>query len=412
MEKQIMKGASTSSTSYSFSWSNLKSHIVEEVGELLREEKFVDVTILCEHHSFRAHKVILSLASPLFASLLKNNLSAEPCISLSDVPLAHLTWILQYVYSGQASIPEEHFDGFMATATLLQITSLCNHKAEPATELKAALPLKRPAQSEGVSRPRNIRFSKRSGRKRGKRTPPPGNIPIIISTESVEGGLGDFGSSFTETSESIENPPQVFIKTQAVLQEVGKDGYCDLNQEVITIQTGNVDEMSIDEVVEVVTSDVPPISENFDADKESIGEVTITETQENPMRLLYTPVRACMKPHHSLAPKACSMCGKVYSNQSNLRQHIRLVHSSNTMVNCPLCGKDFKSELYMRRHLICAHNVTPAKKEPTTKESRRLMELKASPLKVVENDFDLQQQVPSEMDTAVENLEQSSEQSS
>jgi len=121
---------------------------MDEVGELLREEKFVDVTILCDQHSFRAHKVILCSASPLLRQLLEvcffyeisskpspmiffllqNNPCMDPCISLGDVPWTHLTWVLQYIYSGEVSVPEEHFDDFLTTAKLLQITTLFNTK--------------------------------------------------------------------------------------------------------------------------------------------------------------------------------------------------------------------------------------------------------------------------------------------
>lgn len=50
------------------------------------------------------------------------------------------------------------------------------------------------------------------------------------------------------------------------------------------------------------------------------------------------------------------MCGRVYSNLSNLRQHIRLIHNP-THVRCPICNKTFKSTLYLKRHLVtCRFN--------------------------------------------------------
>lgn len=59
---------------------------------------------------------------------------------------------------------------------------------------------------------------------------------------------------------------------------------------------------------------------------------------------------------HSLDPRPCSMCGRVYSNLSNLRQHIRLIHNP-THVRCPICNKTFKSSLYLKRHLVtCRYN--------------------------------------------------------
>ncbi|KAF4517259.1 hypothetical protein B566_EDAN011644, partial [Ephemera danica] len=110
---------------YCFSWSNFKSHMMDQMGELLRDEKFVDVTIFCENRSFKAHKIILCGASPFFKSLLEDNQSPCPDISLGFTPWTHMTWILQFIYSGQVSIPEDSFPEFLETAKLLQISTLC-----------------------------------------------------------------------------------------------------------------------------------------------------------------------------------------------------------------------------------------------------------------------------------------------
>lgn len=58
---------------------------------------------------------------------------------------------------------------------------------------------------------------------------------------------------------------------------------------------------------------------------------------------------------HSLDPRPCGECGRVYSNLSNLRQHMKLIHYP-TYVQCPVCRKPFKTDLYLRRHIISAHD--------------------------------------------------------
>jgi BTB/POZ domain len=35
-----------------------------------------------------------------------------------------MTWILQYIYSGQVAVPEAKFAEFLATAKMLQISTL------------------------------------------------------------------------------------------------------------------------------------------------------------------------------------------------------------------------------------------------------------------------------------------------
>lgn len=62
---------------------------------------------------------------------------------------------------------------------------------------------------------------------------------------------------------------------------------------------------------------------------------------------------------------SCPECGRRYSNLSNLRQHVRLIHRSQP-VACPQCARCFKTPLYLRRHTLSQH--TPrAQPNPTFK---------------------------------------------
>lgn len=62
------------------------------------------------------------------------------------------------------------------------------------------------------------------------------------------------------------------------------------------------------------------------------------------------------KKPHWLDPRSCPLCNRVYSNLSNLRQHMKLIHNP-TLVTCKLCYKTFKTDLYLRRHLISFHEL-------------------------------------------------------
>ncbi|CAB3228597.1 unnamed protein product [Arctia plantaginis] len=50
----------------------------------------------------------------------------------------------------------------------------------------------------------------------------------------------------------------------------------------------------------------------------------------------------------------CAVCGRRYSNASNLRQHVRLIHEAQP-VACATCGRSFKTPLYLRRHTLAQH---------------------------------------------------------
>jgi uncharacterized C2H2 Zn-finger protein len=56
----------------------------------------------------------------------------------------------------------------------------------------------------------------------------------------------------------------------------------------------------------------------------------------------------------------CPHCGKVYSNASNLRQHVRNVHVSvdkSMWHMCPTCGKKLKTKHYLINHQLQAHGI-------------------------------------------------------
>lgn len=63
------------------------------------------------------------------------------------------------------------------------------------------------------------------------------------------------------------------------------------------------------------------------------------------------------KNYKALEPCSCPLCARVYSNVSNLRQHMRLIHNP-TSVCCPLCQKSFTSDLYLKRHYLSMHGST------------------------------------------------------
>ena len=60
-----------SSTEFCIKWTNYQSNIVKSVGKLKNEDEFVDVTLVCEDQSIRAHKVILSACSDYFKQVFK-----------------------------------------------------------------------------------------------------------------------------------------------------------------------------------------------------------------------------------------------------------------------------------------------------------------------------------------------------
>lgn len=79
-----------------------------------------------------------------------------------------------------------------------------------------------------------------------------------------------------------------------------------------------------------------------------------TQAVENFARL-YTALR------HDDARPLCRYCGRSYSSPSNLRQHVKNVHSNwpppDTWPQCNVCGKRCKTKHYLINHQLQAHGI-------------------------------------------------------
>lgn len=98
--------------------------------------------------------------------------------------------------------------------------------------------------------------------------------------------------------------------------------------------------------------------------------------------------RCKTKNYKALEPCSCPLCARVYSNVSNLRQHMRLIHNP-TSVCCPLCQKSFTSDLYLKRHYLSMHGGSiPTQSTPGSQPSNP----NSSQLQAAHNSSQQQQQ--------------------
>jgi hypothetical protein len=68
------------------------------------DEHFADVTLACEGHSVKAHRIILCACSSYFQHILRSiNPAQHPVLLLSDVRPTDLTALMDFIYFGQVS---------------------------------------------------------------------------------------------------------------------------------------------------------------------------------------------------------------------------------------------------------------------------------------------------------------------
>lgn len=98
--------------------------------KLLDEQKFVDVSLVCEMKTFKAHQTVLSACSPYFEQVLEENPHPHPIIILRDVKEGEMTALLQYMYRGEVSVRDDELSGFLQTARALKVRGLSDSKKE------------------------------------------------------------------------------------------------------------------------------------------------------------------------------------------------------------------------------------------------------------------------------------------
>ena len=83
------------------------------------------MTLACEDgHQIEAHKVILSLSSPVFENLLKRNKHNHPMIHMRGMKSEDLVAIIDFLYCGEANVNQENLDSFLAIAEELKLKGL------------------------------------------------------------------------------------------------------------------------------------------------------------------------------------------------------------------------------------------------------------------------------------------------
>ena len=106
-------------------WNDFKANTVSAFARLREDNDFTDVTLFCEDgKQVEAHKVILAVSSPFFASLLKKNNHPHPLIYMRGMQSENLLAIVDFLYRGEANVYHESLDGFLAVAEELQLEGL------------------------------------------------------------------------------------------------------------------------------------------------------------------------------------------------------------------------------------------------------------------------------------------------
>ena len=105
--------------------SNFTQHLTSTVTKLRTDNKFTDVTLVCDDkRQFQAHKFILSASSSVFETMLSGANHQNPMILLHGIQSDVMDSLLQFMYFGETSCSEKTLDKFFIAARILDIQEL------------------------------------------------------------------------------------------------------------------------------------------------------------------------------------------------------------------------------------------------------------------------------------------------
>lgn len=125
---------------YSLRWNNHQNHILRAFDTLLQTKTLVDVTLVCAETSIRAHKVVLSACSPFFQRVFSETPCKHPVIVLKDFRGWVVQAIVDFMYRGEISVPQERLQTLIQAGESLQVRGLVDHPVTGNTPTPAASP--------------------------------------------------------------------------------------------------------------------------------------------------------------------------------------------------------------------------------------------------------------------------------
>ncbi|XP_073989713.1 uncharacterized protein isoform X3 [Rhodnius prolixus] len=336
-------------------WNNYQSNMVSELDMLRTEEYLVDVTLCCEGHKFRAHKVILSACSPYFRNVFKENPCEHPVVILKDVFPEDVEALLSFVYQGIVYVSEKKLSSFLQTAELLQIKGLTGAASSFNDEQARQAATPQSPVKRRKSAP--VRIVKQEDGEDTNSTQMEGEEEGIVKNEFSEDIIEDTKNqdddgSIGEESES-EGSGDVNATTYASI---------DMREEVAAADRERLGSAGIkNEPVSNFMQQSLAARQRAAVSSQGVMDSTIQSQYQLPVSNqglpeLLSPSDTRRGEWRCMQPQRCQLCGKVFSNSGNLRQHISNVHMPGERVPCNVCYRMFKNKEYLRKHHVQTHN--------------------------------------------------------
>ena len=111
---------------YTLQWHSYSDHLRGALSQMMISSEFSDVTLVTDDkQQIKAHRNILSAASPVFKSIFQmDSNNANQVIFLMGIQHSEMESIMQFIYLGEARFNEERMSEFLTLSKNLEIKEL------------------------------------------------------------------------------------------------------------------------------------------------------------------------------------------------------------------------------------------------------------------------------------------------
>nr|CAE54495.1 TPA: modifier of mod(mdg4)-h64.2 [Drosophila pseudoobscura] len=197
---------------FSLCWNNFNTNLSAGFHESLIRGDLVDVSLVAEGQIVKAHRLVLSVCSPLFRKMFTNMpLNTHAFVYLNNVSHSALKDLIQFMYCGEVNVKQDALPAFISTAESLQIKGLTdNDPAPPPPQEPSPPPAPAPIVQQQPPQPVPAQ--------RVQRQQPRASARYKI--ETVDDGLGDDNKGTTQIVIQTSAPQAIVQQAQQQQQHI------------------------------------------------------------------------------------------------------------------------------------------------------------------------------------------------
>jgi len=127
----LVRMTGVNDNSLRLSWRNYEETVTSAFKKYLSSKWFCNVLLSAEGKTIPCHQELLSASSDWFEQVLSQlDTNLHPIILLKDVKHSDLQHLVDFIYNGQAVVPQDQVQGILNTASILQIKGLSDINTE------------------------------------------------------------------------------------------------------------------------------------------------------------------------------------------------------------------------------------------------------------------------------------------